>query len=226
MNLDRSKLSVANKALYKIGAKRLTAIDDGSPNSVIIADIYADCLQELIEEMPWSFCINTVVLSNLSATLVDFSDGISVAYGLPTGFLSLYLVNMPAVQYRIEQLQPPIVTAPVTAFLSDAPGLAIKYVFFNDNPTTYSAKFTDALACRIAYEACFKISEAGTLKQGLQTDYQRALLSAMAADSKNQIPDENIANEWFIARLAGSGVVSGLPNGNIGFFPDPYNPDF
>lgn len=226
MNTNRSKLSIANKALFKIGAERISAFNSNTPNSVIIQEIYDDCRQEVIEEMPWSFCINTLTLSTLAATLIEFNDGINIAYGIPADFMSLYLVNQPGCLYRIEQLKSPIVPATIMAFLSDTPNLIIKYIADNDDPTTYSAKFTDALACKLALGCCFKISEAATLKQGIEAEYQRALLSAMAADSKNQIPDELIANEWFIARLAGSGAVSGLPNGNIGFFPNPYNPDF
>lgn len=154
------------------------------------------------------------------------NDGVSVAYALPSDFMSLYLVSIPNAQLRIEMLKPPYITTATVCLLSDTPGLVIKYVFNNDDPTTYSTKFTEALCCKLAYEACFKISEAAQYATKLEADCSRAIASAMSSDSNNNSPDESLANEWFIARLAGSGVVSGLPNGNIGFFPDPFNPQF
>lgn len=161
----------------------------------------------------------------LLLALPVMNDGISVAYAIPSDFMTLYLVSIRSAQIRIETLKSPIVTTTVVALLSDTVGLIVKYIFNNDDPTTYSAKFYEALACKLAWEACFKISEAAQYAAKVESDYTKALLSAMTADSKNQSPDQPIANEWFYARLAGSGgSVVGLPNGNIGWSPDPYNP--
>lgn len=162
----------------------------------------------------------------LLLTLPVMNDGISLAYALPDDFLSLYMLNIQSAQYRIEELKAPYVTTSEVVLTSDTPGLVMRYVFDNDDPTTYSGKFYDALACKLALESCFKISEAAQYAAKMEADYAKALSSAMTADSKNNAPDQAIANEWFIARLAGSGSVVGLPNGNVGFFPNPFNPDF
>lgn len=226
MNSLLSDVIIANKALFKIGAKRITALDDGSSNAQVINEIYVASRQEILEEHPFSFAVNTVALAELDATLTDFTDGITIAYGLPSDFLYPYLINFPTAQIRIEMLRPPIVTTNTLAMLSDTPGLVMKYVFDNDDPTTYTAKFAEAFSCKLAYQACFKIAEAAQFAMAMKAAYDSALLSAMASDSKSSSPDQPIQNEWFVARLAGSGVVSGLPNGNIGFFPNPYNPDY
>lgn len=224
-----SKLLIVNKALTKIGAKRLSSLNDGSPNSIIINDIYDSCRDETQEEHVWSFCIQTVGLTTLTLAvpLPNMNDGISTAYGLPSDFLSVYLLSQPA-QYRIEILKAPYITSGTQlALLSDQNTLSgMKYVFNNDDPTTYTAKYSDALACKIALECCFKISEAAQMAVAMETKYQKALISAISSDSQGSNPDQAIADEWFTARLAGSGLVSGLPNGNIGFFPDPWNPNF
>lgn len=224
----QDKLVVANKALYKIGAKRLASLNDGSPNSIIINDIYETCLTELLEEHPWSFAIQTVTLSTLTlaTALPNMNDGMSYAYGLPANFLKVYMLSVDC-RYRIEMIKTPYVTTPTLALISDQSTLAgMRYIFLNDDPTTYNSKFLDALSCKLAKACCFKISEASSMAQQMEADYDRALMSAMSNDSNNMSPDQAQADEWFIARLAGSGVATGLPNGNIGFFPAPYSPDF
>lgn len=280
MSATTEKLALVNKALIKIGAKTITDLSSTTePNAVIMNALYPQCLNELQEEYPWTFCTSTFVpiplnppawvtatqynvgmfvaqsnliyvcaIANTSGTFATdltagdwvlqagyvplltalpiMNDGITLAYAIPTDFRMLYMLNIPSAQYRIEELRPPIVTTQTIALLSDTPGLVMRYGFTNDDPTTYSAKFYEALACKLAYEACFKISEAAQYAAKLEGDANRALLSAISVDSKNNAPDQPIANEWFVARLAGSGVVTGLPNGNIGFFPDPYNPNF
>lgn len=227
MDSNISKLAIANKSLYKIGAKRLSSFNDGSPNSIIINDIYATCLEELLEEHTWSFAVQAVPLATLalSVALPVMNDGIQYAYGLPADFIDVYMLSQPAF-YRIETVKPPYVASATVALLSDQATISgMRYVFNNDDPTTYTAKFIEALSTKLALECCFKISEAAALVGAMEGKYQKALISAISVDSNNSSPDQSIANEWFIARLAGSGAVSGLPNGNIGFFPDPYNPE-
>lgn len=228
MDSTRSQLTIVNKALFRIGAGRIASLNDGSSNAVIVSEIYQECLTEVIEEAPWSFCIKDVALSEiaLDTDLANMSDGIDIAYALPADYLDLYMINFPTAQIRQEYLDTPYVSSPVLALLSDTPGLVMRYKFINTNPTTYTSKFADAVALNLARNLCFKISEASDMATKMEGMYQKALLSAISADSKTSTPDAAIANEWFIARLAGSGVVSGLPNGNIGFFPDPFNPDF
>lgn len=228
MDSNRAQLTIINKALFKIGAQRITSISDGSPNAVLVGEIYQECLTEVIEEAPWSFCLKNAVLNqiDLAEDLPNMADGVDIAYALPADYLDIYMINYPTAQIRQQYLDTPYVTSPLLALLSDTPGLIMRYKFINTNPTTYTSKFAEALSCKIAAQLCFKISEAAQYATVIRAEYKEALLSAISADSKTSTPDAAMANEWFIARLAGSGVVSGLPNGNIGFFPDPFNPDF
>lgn len=220
-----SRLGIANKALYKIGAQRLASLDDSNnPNAIFINDIYNQCLIEVLEEHVWSFAIQTVPLTQLtlSVALPDMGDGVSTAYGLPSDFISPYLFSAPCT-IRKEMIKSPYVPAPILALLSDNNNLkAMKYVFENNDPTTYTAKFYEALACKLAHELCFKISEAAQFAVAIKAEYDKALLSAIASDSNSSTPDQAAADEWFIARLAGSanllpwGVTPGSPS------PEPY----
>jgi hypothetical protein len=216
MDANETALRIANKALIKIGAKTITSLNDiTQPNAVIINSIYSQNLQELIEEHPWSFCVNTFTLAQipLLTPFVDFGDGVNVAYAVPSDFMSLYLVNVPSI-IKFEMLKSPYVATNTYAMLTNiSTGLMIKYVFLNTDPTTYSEKFVEALACKLAYEACFKISEAAQYAAGMAAAYAKALSSAQAADSKGSSPDEPIQDEWINARLAGATVSPGVGMG-------------
>lgn len=228
MDATASKLKIANQALVKIGARKITDLTSTSdPNAVIMNGIYAQCRQELLEEHPFSFSLSTVTPSVITTLLPlsTFGDGVSVAYAVPSDFLFLYQVNFVSL-IKFEMLRPPIVASNTYAMLSNVTGLIMKYVFDNDVPTTYTSKFIEALACKLAYEACFKISEAAQYASKVQGDYAKALASAQAADSKGSSPDQPAQDFWINARLTGSGAVAGLPDGSIGFSPNPYSPDF
>lgn len=223
-----SKIGLYNKALLAVGAQRAASVDSADPNVTSLNDIFDPCLQEVISEHTWSFAIQTVTLQTLTlaTNLPVMNDGISTAYGLPADFIEVYLLSQPC-QYRIEQLNSPYVTSPTQAMLSNVSTLSgMKYIFNNTDPTTWTPKFYDAVARRLAMEICPKVSKAPGLLDKIYAGYNKALLSAISSDSQGSSQDQSQADEWFIARLAGSGVVTGLPNGNIGFFPDPYNPNF
>lgn len=229
MNQNFNQLGIINKALYKIGAQRMGSVNDANnANTPFVNDIYLMCLQEVLEEHVWSFAIQTVAIATLtlSTPLPVMNDGVSNPYGLPSDFVNPYLFGAPCF-IRFEMIKPPYVSQPTLALLSDNPNIpAMKYVFLNQDPTTYSAKFCDALACKLAKELCFKITEFSSKADNMEVLYSKSLLSAIGSDSNTGSPDQPIANEWFVARVAGSGVISGLPNGNVGFYPDPYNPGF
>lgn len=219
-----SELGIANKALYKIGAQRLDSLDDvNNPNSVYINDIYNQCLIEVLEEHTWSFAIQTVPMVQLTLieALPDMVDGVNTPYALPSDFINPYMFSASCI-YRKEMIKPPFVVAPTLALIINNSNLtAMKYVFENDDPTTYSAKFYEALACKLAHELCFKISEAAQFAQVKKAEYDKALLSAITSDSNTSSPDDPIADEWFVARLAGT--TNTAPNITPGSPPpEPY----
>jgi hypothetical protein len=218
-----SQLMIANDALYKIGAQRLSSLDDtNNQNAIYIQDVYGDCLIELLEEHTWSFCLNMVPLATIAVlqTLPDMADGVNNPFALPPDFISAYRFSIPC-RYRKQTLQPPYVAAPTLALLLSVAGpVNMMYVFENDDPTTYTSKFCNALSSKIAFRLCFKISEAASMVQQLAAQAKTDLISAIADDSLASSPDRAIANEWEIARLSGSPNVGvGPDNDNVGFWP-------
>jgi hypothetical protein len=89
-NSNFAQLGLWNKAIYKIGAKRLVASDINSPSSSsnpaaqYLTDIWQYELQEFLEEHPWSFAVQTVPLVPLNppdwVTSTTYSVGQYVQY--------------------------------------------------------------------------------------------------------------------------------------------------
>jgi hypothetical protein len=126
--------------------------------------------------------------------------------------LSIYKINFPNALIRQETI------SGQNVILSDTSGLVVKYIFKNDDPTTYTAKFRLALALKIAATVCFKVAEAVQNAAMLEGKYQKSLLSAMTDDSKNSTPDQMNADNIFFERMAGAGAVLSAPNGNVPFY--------
>jgi predicted RNA polymerase sigma factor len=65
---------------------------------------------------------------------------------------------------------------------------------------------------------CAKVTKYAKQYDQAQKAYQTAIMNAMAQDSKNSVPDQPIADQWFNARLSGSTAAVPNPNGNVGFY--------
>lgn len=273
-----SQLGLYNKAAYKIGSMRFVQSDITTPASspnpaaLYLSDIYPFEIQELLEEHPFSFAVQTVPLiplnppawitstlynvgmyvlqggaiyicaiqhtsgtfaTNLAAgdwvlqagisplllPLPLMNDGCNNPYALPADFVKPYLFSAPAF-YRLEVVKPPYLATATQVMITTNPNIAtMKYVFLQLDLTQWSAKAIEALATKMAYQLCFKVSEAAQYAAGLEKSYDVKLISAIAIDSNTTSPDEAIADAWFIARLSGSTGAVGLgpDNNNVGW---------
>lgn len=216
---------IANQALYRIGAKRLASLDDGSPNSILINDIYPQVLGETLSEHPWTFAVQIVALASLTLSVaIPTVDVTWYAYALPADYLKVYKL-LPNSRFLIRTLKTPYVASPTLALLTDNSSLTgVHYVFNNTDPTSYTDKFCDALSLNLARKLCFKISEAAQYAAAIKAEYKESLTSAISDDSNNETPDQPIADEWFVARLSGSAPLVGLgpDNNNVGFYVGDY----
>jgi len=213
MNAQQNKTALANYALSKIGGK-IFNFGDGSISDIVMSAIYDQCRRFLHEECPWSFDIKTVQLTTLEVSLLTFGDNIQYCYQLPTDFLKIYKVNFPYALLVFENIP-----GNGLCLLSDTGGLMMKYISDNDDPTTYSAKFYEALACKLAKEACYKLTESAKYQSKMDADYEKAFISAAASDGQMSSPDGVQQAEWDYARLAGSSGFVYYPDGNTGYYP-------
>jgi len=148
------------------------------------------------------------------------NDGCNNPYALPSDFINPYLFSGPAF-YRKEFIKPPYLATATECMITNNNNIAsMKYVFLQQDLTQFSAKACEALATKIAYQLCFKISEAMQYAAGLEKDYQAKLISAIAADSNTTSPDQAEATAWFEARLSGATGAVGLgqDNNNVGWY--------
>jgi len=220
MNAEQNKQALANYAVQKIGGKTFT-FGDGSSSDNAVTPIYDQCRRYCLEQCPWSFGVITLALTQLTVPSTNpsfnFGDNAVVAYNPPPNFLKPYLINFPFALTRFEVVV--IGGQNFYALLSDTAGLIVKYVFDNDDPTMYSAKFYEYLACKIAKEAAFRLTESVKYSTVIKSEMDSAFLEAAAADGQMASPDGVQQDEWDFSRLAGSSGFVYYPQGNTGYYP-------
>ena len=195
------KVTLANLALSKIGAERISSFGDDSSSARLITAIYDDVRDEVLTASPWSFATKRAVLAQSADPIVWTDDTMKYKYVKPTDFLKIIYTNMQNAWVKVEQ----------DGILSDTTGLKMCYIFRNDDPTTYFALFTRALACRLAYEMCFNLVESSKKSEKLLEEYQMVLHDAIAVDSQQGTPTQAIQDEWEQTRLISGPALYAYP---------------
>ena len=79
--------------------------------------------------------------------------------------------------------------------------LNIKYIYRNEDTAKYDSLFVEALACKLAFEACERITQSNTKKENLERDYETAMSKAKMRDGYEDDPRDYIEDDWVTARL-------------------------
>lgn len=200
-----SKVSIANRALTKLGADRILLLTDETQQARVMNSMFDDVRDAEIRRHHWKFAIRRAQLT----ALVDVPLwGYAYQYPLPADFLALVQVN----DVYVRSLKKG--TAPWSVeggnILTDlvAP-LKMRYVARIDNPGTYDPLFVEALACKLAWEAAEALTQSSSKKQAVQEEYQFAMAEAKRLDAMENPPDELPWGSWLDSRIDGARLGSG-----------------
>lgn len=198
-------VDICNLALGKLGSKFITSITggDSSNEALQCSNCYYDKVDEILGAAPWNFAQNMVNLAQLNIT-PPFGN-LNIVYAIPTDCVKVNYKN---------------VIAPVkivgSQIITNATSLGIKYTFRNYNVSTYFPQFKTALACLIAAEICFALTNSVKKAEGLMDEYNEIKLpEAISSDAQQGTPDPVIANEWDNARMVGYPALAGFSGMNV-----------
>jgi len=197
-----SKTDIANRALTKLGDDRITDLLDDTERARTINSMYDICRDAELRAHVWNFAIKRASLPRL-VTVPEF--GFDFEFQLPAQCLRLIQVNdwwywwgntdyvtISNAEFAVEGRK--ILTN------YNAP-LQIRYMESIDDPGLYDSLFVEAFACRLALEACERITQSNTKLQAIQQQYEATIRQAVKVDAIEnppvQLPDES----WMLSRL-------------------------
>jgi len=189
-----SKIKIANIALTKLSAKRITAFSDDTEEAKAINAVYDDILEEVLVAHPWSFAQKRHVLATLSITPVMTEDNMTIVYAKPSDLLKITFKSSTAANVKVES----------NGILSDTSGLKIIYTMRATDSIKYFPAFTQALATRLASEIAVSITQSLNKASAMLEDYEELKLPrAKAEDSKQSTAIAIRQDEWLNARQSG-----------------------
>ncbi len=173
-------VQICNFALASLGEAPISSIEDPKTDVEQLMQLYYPLLRDAtLEEKDWSFATRRLVLE-----IVDVSNDDHWGYGnsftVPNDLARVIDVrsnpndNAPSnFEWRFEDRK----------IICDANKIYIRYIIDNIDPSTFSPMFVQALAARIAAEACIPITENVGLSQQLWNVFANKLAEAKTNDS-------------------------------------------
>lgn len=205
-----SDVDIANRALSKLGERRITSLAQGGNAADTMNDMYSIVRDAEIEAHPWNFTKTRV---QLTADPTAPTFGFTYRYKLPADYIRLLQVGDLSVLWAAVGLQYaafPIWGNSAPAYdiegdylLTDyAAPLDVIYGARVTDTTIYPLTFVEALACRLAYEACEKITDSGGLMDRMNEGYQAALKLARRTNAIMRPAQPTAPTSWITSRRA------------------------
>lgn len=197
-----SRVEICNRALIKLGANRITSIEDNSKPAQVMSGLWDSVRRSELDKRYWTFAMRRTTLPALS-TPPTF--GFGNAYQLPPDYLKLAQVADQYIapglaDYRTQDDSPWAIEGSVLLTDFGAP-LKLRYVADITDPGAFVPQFVEVLASKLAYEACYAITQSRDGQQTAMADYKQAVREAAAANAIEKPPQGLLDDSWMLGRL-------------------------
>ena len=84
--MGTTKVNICNSALAKVGATRISSLDDDKKQARLCKELYTIITQQMIESHPWNFAISRV---EVAAVVAAPAFGFSYQFQVPSDCLRI-----------------------------------------------------------------------------------------------------------------------------------------
>jgi hypothetical protein len=187
-----SEVEIANRALLRVGATRITSLEEASANARAVNALFTTVRDAELRSHVWNFAIKR---ARLAADATAPAFGPANAFPLPSDFLRLLPPDKDThyndLDWRVEGRR----------ILTDAAApLDIRYIYRVTDPNEMDALFREAFSMRLARELCEPLTQSNTKIQLIATDYEVAIRAARKADAFEEVAIEPPEDTWLSVR--------------------------
>ena len=187
-----SSVEICNRALQKLGAKRITSLNDSSVNARACLAAYETLRDSELQDHPWSFAITR---EEIAADATEPAFGRAYAYSLPALCLR---VLPPYPEYNF--MERDWIVEGRKIMTNESAPLQLRYVAQIEDCNLMHPLFREALATRMALELCEEITQSNTKKQLLSEEYKDIVRRARKASAIESVPIVPPEDSWITGR--------------------------
>lgn len=185
-------VQICNRALQRLGAKRITSLTQDVPNARSCNFAYEPIRDAELRAHTWSSAIKRAQLAEDSTEPLF---GKSARFALPSDFLRM--LPLDPVQndnYFDYQIEAGYIYTNYTAPLN------IRYIYRLTSVTLMDSLLQEAIAMRLALELCEEITQSNTKLDLLERDYKRVLREARRVNAIERVAQEPPEDTWVTVR--------------------------
>jgi hypothetical protein len=196
-----SDISIANRALQKLGATAITSLDEANAKARAMNLALEPVRRAELRRRRWRFAIKRVTLP----ALADAPDsGYDRQFQLPNDYLRLIEggdLQSCADLSDYRSGGNALYSVEGGRLLTNLPApLSIRYIADITDASLFDAAFVESFATRLALETCEPITESSSKKADLDADYRRAIREAAAANAFEKASESVADDTWVTAR--------------------------
>lgn len=188
MALGTTVVDICNSALVKIGGATITSLSDPTKEATICNLQFAKLRDQVLEAYPWKFARSRATLA-LLGTPPAF--GFANAFQLPADCLNPLKAEDNDVEFKVEG----------RIILCDDAAFKLEYIAQVVDPSLYTPGFAESLACRLAAELAYAISNNATLAQTMMAAYKATLAESRSINAKQGTSDALDVSSWTRSRF-------------------------
>lgn len=184
-----TQIDIANAALTKVGTTPIMSLSDNNKAARLCSLRLDFCKQYVLRAHPWNFAIRRITLSPLTDVP---AYGFSAYFQLPSDCLRVLGLDADP-DYLIEGRR----------IACNEATLNLKYIS-NDVPyTDWDPMAADALACYLAYDIAYNLTQSADLKASMLKDYATSLAKARFVDATEEPAPSLESSDVLDSRIGG-----------------------
>lgn len=187
-----SEVQICNRALQKVGAKRITNLTDDSNSARACLAAYESVRDAELQKNRWNFSIQRYEIA---------ADAEAPAWGRENSFTLPEEVIEPIPPYPEDNsADRDWVVENGKILTNDSAPLYLRATTVVTDPNKMSPLFREALACALALEICEELTQSNQKKESLKADYKEAIAQARRRNAIMSVPAEAPASSWITGR--------------------------
>lgn len=187
-----SVVGICNRALQKLGAKRITAIDQDSVNARACNTCYEPIRDAELEDHDWNFAVE---IASLAADSTEPAWGKSYRYALPSDFIRL------CEDYEEDNVNTKDwVIQGRYIYTDESAPLYIRYIKRVTDPNEMTPLFREAVSSKMALELCEELSQSNVKKEALERGYTDVIRRAKKSNAFQRISQVPAEDTWVTVR--------------------------
>jgi len=178
-----SETGIVNTGLILLGELPILSLTDDSDVARAANAVFTQIRDEVLAQHPWNGCTKQVTLAQLSGTPIF---GWSYQYVYPSDGLRILFTDDDQYAWKVSigtDGQSKVV-------LSNAPTLAVEYIFRQTNVSRYGSWLSFAMSKRMAAELALTLTQHQGKAQGFMAAYQAQLSMSKMMDGQEQSTSE------------------------------------